>query len=114
MLEEPATPDLVELTRRAHEYASDRNWGAVLGMYGPDTVWDITPMGLGVYQGPAAIRRFFEDWTGAYEEYQLEAEQIVDLGHGVVFVVAHQSGRPVGGDGYLRFRYATVLLWAPD
>jgi len=35
----------------------------------------------------AAIRGFLEDWLGAYEEYEIEAEEILDLGNGVVLFV---------------------------
>jgi hypothetical protein len=31
-----------------------------------------------------AIRGFWEDWLGAYEEYEMTPEEILDLGTGVV------------------------------
>jgi ketosteroid isomerase-like protein len=74
-------------------------------------VFDTSPLGLGAYEGQAAIREFFEDWIGTFEEFQMEPEEILDLGGGVTLAVALQSGRPVGGDGQVQWRYAAVSVW---
>jgi len=109
--EESTTPDLVELTRRAYEYASDRNWDALLSFYGADSVWDMSPLGLGTYEGPAAIRRFFEEWTGSYDKWEQELEEILDLGNGVVVSVLRQNARLPGSTGSVSLLYAGVLVW---
>jgi ketosteroid isomerase-like protein len=62
MPKESTTPDLVELTRRAYELSSDGDFDALLALFDSDAVWDMSRVGLGVYQGREAIRRFFEDW----------------------------------------------------
>jgi ketosteroid isomerase-like protein len=111
MLEESTTPDLVELGHRTLEALNQGDFDAVMGVWGPDPVWDLSPMGLGVYEGRAAIRAFFEDWIGAYEEYEIKAEEILDLGSGITFAVAIQKGRPVGSDGHLQWRYASITQW---
>ena len=111
MPEESTTPDLVELTRRTYEYASERNWEALLSFYGPESVWDMTPLGLGTYEGPAAARRFFEEWTGSYEKYRIEPLEILDFGNGVVFARVRQSGRPAGSSGDVSLLYAAVVRW---
>ena len=64
MPEESTTPDLVELARRSLEAANHRDFAAMMSFWGHDPVWDLSPMGLGVYEGPLAIRGFFEDWIG--------------------------------------------------
>jgi ketosteroid isomerase-like protein len=112
MPEQSTTPDLVALTRRTFELASVRDWDALLRFYGPGLVWDMSPLGLGVYQGPTAIRGFFEDWTGSYEQYELDVEQVLDLGNGVVLAVALQRGRLPGAGGWVELRYASVVTWA--
>ena len=99
MSQDSTTPDLVELTRRAYEYASDRNWDALLSFYGADSVWDMSPLGLGIYEGPAAIRRFFEEWTGSYDKWEQELEEVLDLGNGVVVSVLRQNARLPGSTG---------------
>ena len=109
MPEESTTPDLVERTRRSFEAGSDID--AVMGDYGPDSVWDMSPVGLGVYEGQVAIRRFFEDWWGSYREYRNQVEEILDLGNGVIFSVVGIEGRLLGSDAYTRLRYAGVAEW---
>jgi ketosteroid isomerase-like protein len=111
MREESMSPDLVELVRRAFEHSSRRDVNALMSVYGPDSVFDTSPLGLGAYEGQAAIREFFEDWIGTFEEFQMEPEEILDLGGGVTLAVALQSGRPVGGDGQVQWRYAAVSVW---
>jgi hypothetical protein len=46
-----------------------------------------------------------------YEEYAMEAEEIVDLGNGVSFAVLRQKGRLAGSSGEVRLRYASVGVW---
>ena len=67
--------------------------------------------GAGVYQGRAAIRRFFEEWWGLYEVSGAEAEEILDLGNGVSFAVVTLKGGPIGSGGEVRLRYAAVNVW---
>jgi ketosteroid isomerase-like protein len=111
MSEDSTAPDLVELVRGAFEHSSRRDVNALMSVYGPDSVFDTTPLGLGVYEGQRAIRGFFEDWIGTFEEFQMEPEEILDLGGGVTLAVALQSGRPEGGDRQVQWRYAAVSVW---
>ena len=48
--------------------------------FAADGVWDMSPLGMGTLEGRAAIRAFLEDWQGAYEEFGVEAEEVLDLG----------------------------------
>jgi ketosteroid isomerase-like protein len=111
MPEESTTPDLAELNRRAIESAARRDWDAAMDSYGPDSVWDTSPLGMGVYRGVAMIRSNMEDWYGLHEEVEVEIEENVDLGNGVVFAVVHQRARPVGSTAYVEFRFASVTEW---
>jgi ketosteroid isomerase-like protein len=108
--EESTTPDLNELQRLGIEAVNRRDFDAMLSFFAPAAVWDLSPMGLGMYEGSEAIRRFFEDWIGAYEEFAFEAEQNLDLGNGVSFAVIIQNGRPVGSSGTVRTRYGAVTV----
>jgi hypothetical protein len=38
-----------------------------MGVYGPDSGWDVSSRGLGTYQGVAVIRSMIENWMGAFE-----------------------------------------------
>ena len=109
--EESTTPDLVELVRRNVQAGSDRDLDAALALYAPDAVWDMSPFGMGTFEGIGAIRGFMEDWLAAYEEYAMEAEEIVDLGNGVSFAVILQEGRLVGSSGEVQLTYASTGVW---
>jgi ketosteroid isomerase-like protein len=84
MLEESTTPDLVKLVRQAVEGATRHDFDALMSFYAPDAVWDLSPMGVGTFEGRAAIRGFVEDWLGSYEDYEIELQEVLDLGNGVV------------------------------
>jgi ketosteroid isomerase-like protein len=113
MSAESTTPDLVELGRGLFEAANRRDFNAILLRYAPDAIWDMNPLGgLGTFEGHAAIRGFWEDWYASYEDFQIDVEEMVDLGNGVGFTVATQTARPVGSSGAVQLRYALVGIWA--
>jgi ketosteroid isomerase-like protein len=114
MSEESMTPDLVELSRRQLEAVNRRDIDAVMSRVPPDGVYDTSPDGLVVYEGPAAIRGFIGEWWGAFEDLALEPEDILDLGHGIVFLLVRQTGRPANSTGRLERREAYVLEWVDD
>jgi ketosteroid isomerase-like protein len=111
MADESTTPDLVELTRRAFESANGGDYDAMVSFYAPDAVFDISLWGLGSHAGQVRIRAFLKDWIGACEQFEMEVEEILDLGNGVVFAVARQDARPAGSDVHLRLRHAAVNVW---
>jgi ketosteroid isomerase-like protein len=111
MSEESTTPDLVERQKRATEAANRRDLDAVMAFIAPDAVYDMSPVGMGVFEGQAAARGFIEDWWASYEEHEFEAEKTLDLGNGVGFRVLIQKGRPVGSSGEVELRYAVVSVW---
>ena len=114
MSEESTTPDLVELARRRVDAADSRDIDAMTSFLAPDAVWDSTPMGLEVFEGRAAIRRFLTDWWAAYDASAAEAEEIVEFDNGVTLAVIVFVGRPVGSSGNVRWRYAAVSLWVDN
>jgi ketosteroid isomerase-like protein len=111
MSEESTTPDLVELVSRQLEAVSRRDLDAVMSFCPPDGVYDVSPSGLGVFEGPAAIRGFLKDWWDAFEELGFELEEVLDLGNGVTFAVVRRDARPAGSTGYVRRREAYVQKW---
>jgi ketosteroid isomerase-like protein len=112
MSEQPTTPDLEEMTRQAIESVATRDWGVAMSFYGPDSVWDMSELGLGTYHGVAAIRGVFEDWLGAYEEFEMAVEEVVALNDRLTLAVVHQDGQPVGSSAHVEIRYASVTEWA--
>jgi ketosteroid isomerase-like protein len=111
MSEESTTPDLVELVRHAYDASRHGDYDAMMSVYGRDAIWDMTPLGLGVYQGYAAIRSFIEDWIASFTDFEVEPAEIIDLGGGVTFAVVVQGGCPTGSNRRVQWRYAQVSAW---
>jgi ketosteroid isomerase-like protein len=111
MAEESTTPDPVELARRAYEATSRHDIDALMRFYAPNTVWDGSNVGIGTFEGVAAIRSFVEEWWGTWGEHTIEVEEIVDLDHGVVLSSLREDGRLVGSDGHVEQQRAAVVVW---
>jgi len=103
--------DLAALTRRSIGVESV---DAAVSFYAPDAVWDASPWGMGVFEGHAAVRGFFEDWRRSYAGIEWEAEEIRDLGNGVTFAVILQKARVAGSSASAQLRYAAVAQWRDD
>jgi ketosteroid isomerase-like protein len=110
-MSEEATPDLVRLTRGSLEAANRRDWDALMSLHPQDSVWDASRFDLGIFEGPAAIRGLFESWVGAYDEWEIELSEVVNVGPGVVLVVSHQKARLAGSAAYLEGREALLFQW---
>jgi ketosteroid isomerase-like protein len=108
--EESTTPDLVELVRRFDEALNAHDFDALTSFYAPDAVASFGS--FGGHEGRAAIRRFYEDFTGAFADFENRFEEIRDLGGGVAFVVFTQRGHPPGGTGWVQVRSGVALTLA--
>jgi ketosteroid isomerase-like protein len=97
--------------RRSFEPINSGDIEATISFYAADSVWDMSLIGLGTYEGVDAIRGFFEDWVAAYEDFEIEAEDVRDIGNGVILAVVRQSARPVGSSAHVELRYASVSAW---
>ncbi len=104
-------PTALEQTRRSFEAADSGDYDWMMSFYGPDSVFDMSPWGLGTYEGLIAIRAFFKDWIGAFADFEMKVEKMVDLGNGVVFAVARQTAVSAGSSSPLRLRHAAVAVW---
>jgi ketosteroid isomerase-like protein len=109
MSEESTTPGVDELLRRFVEAASRRDFDAVEAFYAPDAV--LHGEQIGTFEGRAAARRVMEEVCAPYEELRAQAEEVLDLGFGVSFVVVVVTGRVGGSSADVRFRYASVVVW---
>jgi ketosteroid isomerase-like protein len=112
MPEEPATLDLVELTRQAWEGVKRHDLDRVTSFYASDVVLDLSNVGLGTFAGVAAIRSFLEDWWGTWGDHLVDVEEVIDLGDSVVFTRVREDGRLVGSEGHVEQRLGWVFLWA--
>jgi ketosteroid isomerase-like protein len=113
MPEEATTPDLVERMREVFEALSSRDFDALANLCAPDAVYESVAMGA-TFEGVAAIREFSEDMVGAYEGFDAQIEENVDLSKGIVLAVVNQRGRPAGSSFEARMRYAAVGAWVED
>jgi ketosteroid isomerase-like protein len=109
---ESTPPDGVASTRRFYDALNARDVDAVLSMFDPDLVWDVSRWGLGEHGGHRAIRNFLDDWMGEEVAYRVEVAELDDLGQGVVLVVVVHLLPGTGGSGILPVRSATVFEWA--
>lgn len=111
MSDERGTSELVELTRRSFAYAKVGDWDGVLSFYRPDTDWDMSPAGLRKYEGPEALRQFFVEWTGSYKEWDIELEEVHDLGGAIVLAIALTRGRSGRRAPWVELRFAMIMRW---
>ena len=113
MAEDPATLDLVDLTRRFAETASCGDLDELVGFFARDGVWDMSPAGMGTFEGRGAIRGLLEDWFAGYAKYEIKVHEIVNLGNGVVFAITRQNGLLADSTsgGVLREVWAYPFLW---
>ena len=110
MSQESTTPDLVARWRQAAGAVGRRDFDAAMGIFAPDAVWEVQPLGIS-HRGAPAIRSFLEDWLGSYEDSEYDQEQGHNLGNGVVFVVSRLDARPVGSPGRVQERWSFTVLW---
>ncbi len=110
MPDESTTLDLVELGHRFLEATNRRDLDAMQSFFAPDAVWEVMALGTS-FEGLTAIRAFSEEWLGSYEEFEVDVEELLDLGNGVTFGVLVQKARPAGSVGYVRYRFAQVVTW---
>jgi ketosteroid isomerase-like protein len=66
---------------------------------------------MGRSEGVAAIRRLWNEWASAYEEFGIEVEEILDLGYGVVLAIVRHGCRPVQSVGHVEAHDAWVYQW---
>jgi ketosteroid isomerase-like protein len=111
MAQKPPAATPLELTRRSFKAAGSGDYDLMMSFYGRDSVFDMSDWGLGVHSGEARIRTFFEQWIGAFAEFEMELEEARDLGGGVVFAVALQEARDVRSLSHLRLRHAAIAVW---
>jgi ketosteroid isomerase-like protein len=110
MPEESTTPDPVELLRLFIGALNRRDFDAAERALAPNAVMEVVALGAS-FEGVAAIRGFYEEWTGAYDKFEIEIDEVLDYGSGIIFGVFTMHGRPVGGTGDVRYRIAQVQTW---
>jgi ketosteroid isomerase-like protein len=110
MSKEFTTPDLAERFERYVEALNARDFDLVESFYAPDALF--YGRAVSFLEGREAIRSFFEDWFGVYEEFAFEPEEFRDLGNGVTFSVISQRGRVADTAAWIPDRSAVVVTYS--
>jgi SnoaL-like domain len=119
MPEESATPDRVGLTRRMFEapggtaFSQQAVVDTFTAFFAPDVVWESVGLGT-TFSGLEASREFLGDWMARFGAYEIDIEEIVELGNGVVFVKSGHAGRPIGSPAHVRLPrevLVNVFVW---
>jgi ketosteroid isomerase-like protein len=85
----------VELVRRAYAHTQATRQVYAEG-FAPGFVWDMSKYEgwpeQQRYEGVDGAQAFMDDWTGAWDDWEVEIQETYDVGDAVV-VVAQQRGR---------------------
>jgi ketosteroid isomerase-like protein len=111
MSDESRTPDSFKPLRRTVEAYRRGDFDAHMSSYAADAVLDMSARGLGIFEGRAAIRSFWEDYYRSFDDLKFELEQALDLGNGVMFAIVRQDACPAGSGARVRTREAWVSVW---
>jgi hypothetical protein len=111
--EESTTPDLVELQKRLTDAVNRRDLDTMMAFNEQDAVYDMSPFGMGVFEGQTAARGFVEDWWGPTRSSSSRRRRLSTSAR-VGFRVLIQKGRPVGISGEVPLHYAAVGVWEDD
>ena len=99
----------VETVIRALD-AAHENPEAFFAIFDQNVEWDMSNSGLPdakTYHGPAGVREFFRHWIGPFDEFDYEAEDVIDAGDSVI-VLLHQWGRGKGSGAVVESRFWQV------
>jgi ketosteroid isomerase-like protein len=75
-----------------------------------DFVWDVANLnwpGQQIYLGREGAAQFMAEWTGAWDDWEMEVEDFIDAGEHVV-VVYNQRGRSKATEVPVEMRFAQV------
>jgi ketosteroid isomerase-like protein len=79
-----------------------------VGFLAPDAVWE--QAGGATLEGAAEIRKFAEDWSGAFDDFNIEIVDVLDFGNEVGLNVLDYKGRPNGSGYEVEMRLANVSV----
>ncbi|HEX5574733.1 MAG TPA: nuclear transport factor 2 family protein [Gemmatimonadales bacterium] len=87
----------VQRARRAYEAFNRRDWDAFLALMDTEIVMESRLVAIeGGYRGHDGLRRWWEDFLGTFPDYQVEIEEMRDLGD---VTLSHFRGWGHSGEG---------------
>jgi uncharacterized protein len=98
----------VEIVRRIIDAYIAGDFEAALALIDPDVEFDISMRPDGkVYMGHAGVIEGLRTWTGTWDAYTFEIEELIDAGEHVI-AVDRQSGRGKGSGLTLEHSFSAV------
>jgi ketosteroid isomerase-like protein len=87
----------VERVRASYEFV-DREHAPDFDLLHPDIQWHTRAdlPDTGTHRGHDAVAKFFSEWFGAFDDFNVDIEELIDAGDRVVMVL-HLHGRVRGG-----------------
>ena len=101
----------VEIVRRSYEAFMEGNAEAALAAYSPDTEWDDTrfrPEGK-VHRGRDELTQVVRAWSGAWTDYSIKLERVLDAGDDRVVVIWEERGTGKGSGLQVSTQVAAVV-----
>ena len=92
-----------ERVRAGYEAFNRGDVDAALEGFHPDVEWSVLAMlpDLEHYRGHEAVRRFWRTWQETFAGFQIEVEELIDVGDRVLVLIA-ASGRGSGSGAPVR------------
>ena len=88
--------ETVEIVRRMYTAYASGDFEAAMALLDPEIEMDLTMRPDGrVFHGHDGVTEAVRTWLGAWEDWRLEVDEIIDLGDRVL-VLARESGRGKG------------------
>ena len=95
----------VEIVRSIYEAVARRDTATVFTLYDADIEIDSSRLpeselsGSGLIRGHEGLRRWFRDWSEAWESFEDDCEELIDAGEQVISVVTRRGrGRASGAE----------------
>ena len=101
----------VELARATYNAFSRQDWDTYLSLMDEDVTIESMIAALeGGYHGHDGVRRWWDDFLGAFPDYTMEIEQVRAVGDGTVACL-HGSARSAAVDAPISDPFWHVMTW---
>ena len=99
----------MEIVRRIYDAYVSGDFETAFALIDPDVTFDVSirPEGK-VYRGHQGVAEALRTWTGTWEAFRMELQELIDAGDKVIGV-EHQSGRGRGSGLPLSQAYFSVF-----
>ena len=101
------------VVRALFEAAAQQDFERTIAFYDPGVEWDVSRLGLadfgdGIYRGHEGLRRWFGQWSEAWEIYRNDLEELLEGTDGRIASVTTQRGRGSASGAEVEIRQYAV------